>query len=281
MVRIVLLTTFLIVIAAVTAPVVKCQSAFEICPVVDSLQHGAIRIFDEGSHGDVFVSGRALFSIPDVDSARVYLGKEADGTPLYGVNIDLKPSLNDSMRNLTGRLVGHRLAFVVDGKILATPKILDPIQTARVGLFTKTEVEARALAKKINQAIEAQRVSVAPAGTQESEKAAMDSVQQFLLTEAASDFHAHGPSHVIRFRDVHFRYLTSQTGEKRYILCGQFLPENQEGTAKWIAFVTIKTDPYEQWIGGSAAAYCQESSQVPSVAGDLSSSLQALFDSLR
>jgi preprotein translocase subunit SecD len=102
------------------------------------------------------VGAEPYFSITDVDSANVYLGSEGDGKPLYAVNIHFRPSLDDSMRSLSGHLIGRRLAFVVDGRILATPRILDTIQTARVGLFATTEAEARELAKKIIRAIRTQ-----------------------------------------------------------------------------------------------------------------------------
>ncbi len=156
MVRIALFASFVIALTVVTTPAAQCQPVFEIRPVVDSLQHDAIRIVDEGSHEAVFVGATPYFSIADVDSASVSVGSEANGNPLYGVNIQFKPSLNDSMRSLTGRIVGHRLAFIVDGRILATPKILDPIRTARLGLFVSSEAEARALAKKIISAIRSQ-----------------------------------------------------------------------------------------------------------------------------
>ena len=149
MLRIVLLTSFLVAFTGVPTRSVKCQSAFDIRPVVDSLRQGALRMIEERSHEEVFVGGKPFFSISDVDSASVYLGSEADGTPLYAVNIHFRPALNDSMRSLTGRLIGRQLAFVVDGRVLATPRILDTVQTARVGLFATTEAEARELAKKI------------------------------------------------------------------------------------------------------------------------------------
>jgi preprotein translocase subunit SecD len=153
MLRIAILAWFVVAFTAVTTPIVKCQPALEIRLIVDSLRHGSLRMANERSHQEVFVEAKPLFVLSDVDSARVYIGSEADGTPLYGVNIQFKPSLNDSMRSLTGHLIGRQLAIIVDGRILATPKILDPIQTARVGLFVTTEAEARELAKKIIRAI--------------------------------------------------------------------------------------------------------------------------------
>ena len=142
--------------AAAATPVAQCQSAFEIRPVVDSLRQRAIRMIEEGSNREVFVGGDVFFNISDVDSVTLYSGKEADGTPLHAVNIALRQSLTDSVRSLTARLVGSRLAIIVGGRIVATPKILDPIQTARFGVFTETDAEAKDLAGRISKAMKAQ-----------------------------------------------------------------------------------------------------------------------------
>jgi hypothetical protein len=65
------------------------------------------------------------------------------------------------------------------------------------------------------------------------------------------------------------------------MLCGQFLPAQEAGTAEWTPFVTIKTSGYEQYIGAQAeAAYCQRPSVIWGKEGDLSASLQSRFDSL-
>lgn len=109
----------------------------------------------------------------------------------------------------------------------------------------------------------------------------IDSVLQFLLTTAATDFHNHRPPDPLRFRDVRLGHLTGSNGEKRYILCGQFLPAEGKDKAEWTSFVTIKTDPYEQWLGAQAAAFCNDSSVVWENVSDLSSLLQSRLDALR
>lgn len=110
---------------------------------------------------------------------------------------------------------------------------------------------------------------------------AADSVVQFLITAAASDFHAHRPPDPARFRDVRVGHAQTSSGEEQYRLCGQFLPAQDEGKAKWTSFVTIKTSGYEQWIGPQAAGFCQDSSVTWDQTGDLSSLLQSRLDSLR
>jgi hypothetical protein len=109
----------------------------------------------------------------------------------------------------------------------------------------------------------------------------IDSIQQFLLIAAATDFHNHIPPNPLRFRDVRLGHLTGSNGEIRYILCGQFLHIEEKGKSEWTSFVTIKTDPYEQWLGNQAEAFCNDQSVKWENVGDLSSLLQSQLDALR
>jgi len=120
--------------------------------------------------------------------------------------------------------------------------------------------------------------SSAPVTIQQQSETSVDSIQQYLLAAAASDFQTHGPSHIVRFRDVHLRFLTSEAGEKVYMLCGQFLSEQEGGKAQWTPFSTIKTSEYEQYIGGQ---FCQEGSALPGKEEDLSALLLDRFNVLR
>ncbi len=112
------------------------------------------------------------------------------------------------------------------------------------------------------------------------QKASIDSAAQFLLTSAAADFRAHGPAPA-GFRDVRIGHDVNPNGESRYILCGQFLLAQDGGKAQWVPFATIKTSGYEQYVGAQAATFCQGSSFIWDDEGDLSSTLQSRFDSLR
>jgi hypothetical protein len=109
----------------------------------------------------------------------------------------------------------------------------------------------------------------------------VDSVAQFLIAAAATDFHAHRPPDPARFRNVRVGHTKAPSGEEHYRLCGQFLPAQEEGKAEWTHFVTIKTSGYEQYVGAQAAGFCQDSSVTWDQVGDLSSSLQSRLDSLR
>lgn len=122
--------------------------------------------------------------------------------------------------------------------------------------------------------------NTAPARRGEAQSASPD-VVQFLLTAAATDFHAHRPPDPVRFRDVRIGRVMMPDGKEQYRLCGEFLPAQEAGKAEWTRFVTIKTSGYEQWIGAQAAGYCQGPSFIWDEGGDLSSSLQSRYDSLR
>ena len=128
---------------------------------------------------------------------------------------------------------------------------------------------------------EPQPVSPAQVLAPELQKAPIDSVVQFLLTAAATDFHTHRPPDPVRFRDVRIGHVMTSSGEEQYMLCGQFLPAQEGGKAAWTPFATIKTSAYEQWIGAHATVFCKDSSVIWDKAGDLSSSLQTRLDSLK
>jgi len=127
--------------------------------------------------------------------------------------------------------------------------------------------------------------SQSPSSAQElppkQQKTSLDSVEQFLLTSAATDFRAHNPPTPSRFRAVRIGHVMTPSGDAQYMLCGEFLPIQEGGKAAWTPFATIKTSGYEQWIGAQSAAFCQGPSVIWDEEGDLSSSLQSKFDSLR
>lgn len=84
-----------------------------------------------------------------------------------------------------------------------------------------------------------------------------DTVVQFLITSASDDFRNHQPPSPIDFRNVKVGYITSPNNEKIFVLCGEFLSqENKE----WVQFTTIKTSGYEQYIGKTQ--YCQDAKMV-------------------
>ncbi len=80
-----------------------------------------------------------------------------------------------------------------------------------------------------------------------------DSIVRFLITSASMDFRNHQPPTAIDFRNVKIGYINSPNNIKTFILCGEFLSqENKE----WIEFTTIKTSGYEQYLGKTQ--YCQD-----------------------
>ncbi|HEV7643366.1 MAG TPA: hypothetical protein VGO50_05420 [Pyrinomonadaceae bacterium] len=121
--------------------------------------------------------------------------------------------------------------------------------------------------------------TVAPG--RQTDSSSIEPVVRFLLISAAADFHKHGPSGPLSFRDVRIGHIVQPGGEKRYLLCGQFRSAQEGSKAEWTPFATIKTTGYEQWIGGQGDEYCQRSSFILDTESDLSSSLQNELDSLR
>jgi len=114
----------------------------------------------------------------------------------------------------------------------------------------------------------------------EKSKASTDSPMEFLLSSAATDFHAHRPPAVERFRDVRFGHVMTPAGAKQYQLCGEFLPQQGEGKSEWTPFATIKTSGFEQYVGVQAGSWCQRSQFVQDRDEDLSSTLQNRLDAI-
>lgn len=57
-------------------------------------------------------------------------------------------------------------------------------------------------------------------------------------------------------RAVRLGVATGEDGAARDVLCGEFTRAGAE--ARWIPFATVRTDPYEQWLGGAATALCRD-----------------------
>ena len=146
-------------------------------------------------------------------------------------------------------------------------------------LFAAVVLTAGSTARALQ--IETRAVRPAKVLAPELQKASIDSVVQFLLGAAANDFHVHGPSGPLRFREVRIGHVITPGGGKQYRLCGQFQRVQEGIKSRWTRFATIKTSGYEQYIGAQAAAFCQDTSFIWDKVGDLSSSLQSRFDSLR
>lgn len=104
-----------------------------------------------------------------------------------------------------------------------------------------------------------------------------DSVLQYLLTAAATDFLAHRPSDPGRFREVRLGHFTTPGGAALTMLCGQFLSAQEE----WAHFATIKTSHYEQLLGTRPVGPCESPSVIWDKQDDLSTALQRRLDSLR
>jgi hypothetical protein len=60
--------------------------------------------------------------------------------------------------------------------------------------------------------------------SQQTQVFAPDSIIQYLLKAAATDFHTHRSPDPVRFRDVRIGHLKTPGGDEQFMLCGQFLP---------------------------------------------------------
>ena len=112
--------------------------------------------------------------------------------------------------------------------------------------------------------------------------AAAASAAEMLVASAAEDFRAHGPVYPDRVRAVRLGSVPAAGGGTQYMICGEFLASGPGGSAEWSPFATIRTDPYEQWLGVQAAGLCAQPSLTWETPAEvLTLRLQTRLDSLR
>ena len=108
--------------------------------------------------------------------------------------------------------------------------------------------------------------------TAEMNESVPDSTVQFLITSASDDFSKQRQLTPIDFRQVKVGYALSSANEKVYVLCGEFLA--QEEKENWLPFATVKTSGYEQYLGNQARAFCEKATIVSTGNVDLSLELK-------
>lgn len=86
------------------------------------------------------------------------------------------------------------------------------------------------------------------------------SIEDILVPLAVADFASNGPA-ADGFRDVTLQYRETATGARSYMLCGQ-MHTGTGANAAWEDFATIRTAPYEQWIGTPATEVCAQGTPV-------------------
>ena len=81
-------------------------------------------------------------------------------------------------------------------------------------------------------------------------------VVEFLMTSSAKDLMSSGGNLPTAIRAARIGYF-AESGKGHFLLCGSF-KSGPGPKAKWTHFATIKTSDYEQWLGGTAKAYCEQ-----------------------
>ena len=84
---------------------------------------------------------------------------------------------------------------------------------------------------------------------------AAENSETFLIQSAASDFRSHVAPNGVSFRNVHAGVMRGGNGSTVNLICGEF--HAADDAAHWEPFATLRTEGYENWLGASAATYCQ------------------------
>jgi len=78
--------------------------------------------------------------ITDANFESVMITKDTtEGGISYAVSIKLDSSGSRIIKEVTGKMVGQKAAFIINGKIVAAPTVRDPITTGRIAVFCDEE----------------------------------------------------------------------------------------------------------------------------------------------
>lgn len=109
---------------------------------------------------------------------------------------------------------------------------------------------------------------------------AITSDQDNLISAAATDFSQMQMGKPVAFRQVYLGKVGDEQTGWRSLLCGEYQTIDPNGIASWQPFATIKTSPYEQWLGQASATYCQSPMSKLELSQDLSEALFQQFQQL-
>jgi len=95
---------------------------------------------------ELYVTTTPFLSTNDIVSAKINEGSGA-------IDIQFNKEGTRIFNEITSKNAGRRMAIFVDGSLLATPRIYDPVITGKMTITSSlTKEEAKALAGRINKA---------------------------------------------------------------------------------------------------------------------------------
>ena len=113
--------------------------------IVADRPDGSTRKFPAGPRGVIFLTGKPLLTINDFTDANVSV---TEGQVV--LNVAMTAESAKSIQAFSSSNVGRTLAFIVNGRVINTPKILDPITGKGFLIGPLERNEAQELADSIN-----------------------------------------------------------------------------------------------------------------------------------
>lgn len=137
-----------VVVASLTASVISTARAEPACPQMEFVvvdDHGS-RTITEPDGKVLHLKAAALLTLADFTGANVTLTENQ-----IVLNVNLAPDGAQRIRRFSKANVGTRIAFIADGEVIKTAKILDPIQFDGFLVGPLEQAKAEALADTINR----------------------------------------------------------------------------------------------------------------------------------
>lgn len=117
--------------------------------VASTLDAQRIVLLGPGTHGDKYVLGAVIVDGGDVE--RAIARQDAQPGAGWSVDVGLTPGGTAAFETATEGAVGSAIAIIIDGRIVSSPVVAEPITSGDVVVASGlTEREATSLASKID-----------------------------------------------------------------------------------------------------------------------------------
>jgi preprotein translocase subunit SecD len=112
----------------------QLQTGFYSVAENDSCTGGSDYLKLKSEDGEFCINKNPIVTENDFDSVKVVKDMADHGVEIT-LHIKLKSSAIEDFKNATGKLVGKRLAIVVNDKVIAAPVLRDPIESGEIAVF--------------------------------------------------------------------------------------------------------------------------------------------------
>ncbi|MDD5042980.1 MAG: hypothetical protein PHV40_04895 [Candidatus Omnitrophica bacterium] len=124
-----------------------------VCPGAG--QSDCAKFAAQGIYKALYVKNEAFLSLDDIVAAKVIDAEDASSAQGSALELRLNKDGTQKFNEITSKNAGRSMAVFVDGELLATIRIYDPVITGKISIKNLDKAKAQDLAGRINKSVPA------------------------------------------------------------------------------------------------------------------------------